>query len=93
MGKYSLIVAAATLPLLIGVIGLSDAMHMWTASPAHCPRPLPRDEFCVVLRADSGWLGSAWGHLVIGAGCLALGAILILWAERLRRRRKTAYAA
>ena len=79
-----LILVAASLVALYGLVAARDAVQQWTTSLPRCPPPRPF--FGCVNLTSSGGL-SAWEEFGVGMGCLAVGACLFLLAHRVRRRR------
>jgi hypothetical protein len=83
IAKFSLILVAASLLALWGIVGAYDSVYQWTAPPFHCPPPRP-DSGCVPLISTGG--PSTGEEFGIGLGGVAVGVCLFFLAERVRRR-------
>lgn len=87
IAKCALIAVVASVFALYGIVGVYDSVQQWTTSPSHCPPPR-QGYTCITLTSDGGM--STGEELGVGLGCLAVGACLFLYAERVRRRSRAA---
>lgn len=80
-----LILVAASLVALYGLVAVVDAEQQWTSSLPHCSPSRP-SYACVKPTSFVGGL-NPWQEFGVGMGCLAVGACLFLLAGRVKRRR------
>jgi hypothetical protein len=90
------LIAAASVVVATGLIGVGYAVRRWTAPPLHCRygghlpagRPLPP---CLIIPVkESG--PTAWTAFGVGLASLAVGVCLILLASRVKRERSVRLA-
>jgi hypothetical protein len=98
IARFWLLVAAASLAVISGLLGVGEAVHRWTASPLRCrygghlrtgPLPLPLPP-CRIVPIKGGL--TAWAAFGVGLGFLVVGACLFLLARRVKRRRDASLA-
>lgn len=95
--RFWLLIVAAGLALVSGLIGIGYAVHRWTAAPLQChyAGAPPLNGFripCHMVLVHRWWELPAWAAFGLGLGALAVGACLLLLARRIEPERSARLA-